>query len=157
MPKMSEEDPLTMYIVVRESLHMSLGKTCVQVGHVTQRLQQQYQELSLQLNNINQKSIDLGFQTINEYCIYYSSGFDYPIKDILNKLHVYDDWLKMGVRKISLKADEKEWIKLKELPNHILITDAGHTELPPGTETVIGFWPMLKSQRPKLLKRLQTL
>ena len=141
---MNEEDPLTMYIAVRESLNMSLGKTCIQVGHVTQRLQQKYQEL---------------FNEADSYLdpIYRDIGYELIPKDILDKLNIYNDWVKVGIRKVSLRADEKEWVKLKELPDHILIVDAGHTELAPGTETVIGFWPMLKSQRPKILKRLQAL
>lgn len=35
--------------------------------------------------------------------------------------------------------------------------DAGLTEVDPGTETVMALWPMRKSERPPLVKRLQTL
>lgn len=140
---MIEEDPLTMYVVVRESLNMSLGKTAAQVGHATQRLQQRYQELNEKAESYIDPICGVGFEKIP--------------KDILNQLRIYDDWVKAAVRKVVLKADEKEWVNIKELPNHILIVDAGYTELSPGTETVIGFWPMLKSQRPKILKRLQAL
>jgi peptidyl-tRNA hydrolase len=59
-----------------------------------------------------------------------------------------------------LKADEKEWIKLKqEIKDqpHVIVRDAGLTELEPGTETVIGLWPVRKSKRSKTVARLQVL
>lgn len=39
----------------------------------------------------------------------------------------------------------------------VLVVDAGLTEIPSGSETVIGLWPMRKSQVPKTVKRLQVL
>ena len=81
----------------------------------------------------------------------------YIPKEILDKIDLFDNWIKSAVRKVVLKADEKEWIKLKELPDSVLIIDAGFTELNPNTETVIGFWPMYKDQAPKIIKRLQLL
>jgi len=64
-----------------------------------------------------------------------------------------------GITKICLVADDKEWEKLKLEQSHqmVLVQDAGKTEIPPNSETVIGLHPMLKSQRTKTLKRLQLL
>jgi PTH2 family peptidyl-tRNA hydrolase len=67
------------------------------------------------------------------------------------------DWITSSYRKVTLAADDKEWEKVKSELNCFLVRDAGYTELSPGSETVIALYPMLKSQRSKLLKRLQTL
>jgi peptidyl-tRNA hydrolase len=59
---------------------------------------------------------------------------------------------------VVLKADQKEFEKLKDLPNfHVLVKDNGLTEVVAGTETCICFLPMKKSLAPKPIKRLQTL
>ncbi|MBI4017181.1 MAG: peptidyl-tRNA hydrolase [Candidatus Aenigmarchaeota archaeon] len=58
-----------------------------------------------------------------------------------------DEWLDEGAKKVVLKtADLKELLKYKELAkkaglNHALITDAGHTQVPAGTTTVLGIGP----------------
>ena len=121
------EDPIAMYLVVRQSLNMSIGKTAAQVAHASSRLTEIYYRNKASTNN--------------EY-------FDN-----------FKSWLKDGERKIVLEADEKEWKTLQGVMNNYdcLITDAGHTELEPGTTTVIGFFPMKKSARPNILKRLQAL
>lgn len=58
-----------------------------------------------------------------------------------------------------MKADEKEWVKLKNDNDlyTVIVKDLGLTELEPDTETVIGVYPMFKSQAPKIIKRLQLL
>lgn len=127
----TEESPLVMYLVVRESLNMSIGKTAAQVAHAAQRLQQEYQDIHNEI----------------------MCGWN----DHVSKYDIFSEWLSKAVRKVVLKADEKEWVKLKELPNHVLIIDAGFTEVAPHTETVIGFWPMRKSDAPKTIKKLQLL
>jgi peptidyl-tRNA hydrolase len=136
-----QTDPIIMYLIVRESLNMSIGKTAAQVGHAVQMLQLGYQ-----------KDLDILENT-----------FDGDIPDesssILQRVPIYKKWLETSFRKIVLKADEKEFAKiLKEMPNNIvLVTDAGLTELAPQTDTVIGVFPMYKSECPKLIKRLQVL
>ncbi len=70
------------------------------------------------------------------------------------------NWIKWNsgeYGKIILAADEKDWIKLKALPDAVVVVDNGHTELDPGTETVVAFAPMRKEDRPGLLKRLRLL
>ena len=62
-------------------------------------------------------------------------------------------------RKVVLRASDKEWVKLKEEFNGsmVLVIDAGLTEIPSGSETVIGLFPMRKSQCSKTIQRLQVL
>ena len=38
-----QEDPIVMYLIVRESLNMSIGKTAAQVGHAVQMLHLKYE------------------------------------------------------------------------------------------------------------------
>jgi len=60
---------------------------------------------------------------------------------------LYDRWLESGARKVCLAADDEvhlnELLAMAETHHvvHALITDAGHTELPPGTVTVLGLGP----------------
>jgi len=59
--------------------------------------------------------------------------------------------------KITLSTSDKEWEILKKEYNFIYVTDAGKTEISTGTETVAILYPMLKSERSKVLKRCQAL
>jgi peptidyl-tRNA hydrolase len=134
----SQEDPIVMYLIMRESLGMSLGKACAQSGHVTMMMQIKYREL---LDEHERQTL----------CGWVPS-------EIPTRLALYKKWLDTSFRKVTLAADDKEWVKVKaELsPDDIVIVeDAGLTEVPAGSETFIAVWPMHKSQRPRILKRLQ--
>lgn len=128
-----QEDPLVMYLIVRSDLNMSIGKTAAQVGHAVQRLMQQYLIL---------------------YC-------DDTCETDENKFELFKDWLKESCRKVVLKANEQKWNKLVERYGTsdyaVVVCDAGLTEIEPNTNTVIGFWPMKRSQAPNPIKKLQTL
>jgi peptidyl-tRNA hydrolase len=145
---MNQEDPIAMYLIVRSSLieEMGVGKTCAQVGHAVSMLMMEYHKLS------------------NRYDKYLASkgSSEYPqaSNDLWQSQYfLWSDWLKNGIRKIALKADDKEFEKLKEEQKGrmVFVIDAGLTKLEPGSETVIGLPPMKKSQRSPLLKRLQVL
>lgn len=133
-----KEDPITMYLVVRESLNMGAGKTAAQCAHASQMLTIKYWEL----NNSASEKLRLT-KSINN--------------NEQQKLQIFIDWLNSYYRKVVLKADDKEWAKLKQLDNYVLVIDNGLTEIAPNSETVIGFWPVNKSKAPKIIKRLQVL
>lgn len=127
LKRASQEDPIVMYLIVRESLNMSAGKIGAQCAHAAQMLMIVYNE------------------TVSEDLCGWSMSHN---KDI------FDSWLKSSFRKVVLKADEKEWLKIKtEFKDEmVLVIDAGLTEIPSGSETVIGLWPRHKSANSKLLK-----
>ena len=102
----NQEDPIIMYLIVRESLGMSIGKTAAQCAHASQMLM-------LTFNEIEAKEI----------CDW-ASDFD------IYKIFLFRSWLKASFRKVVLKADDKEWIKLKEaMEEHdVIVVDAGLTE-----------------------------
>ena len=129
----NQEDPIVMYLIVRESLNMGIGKTAAQCAHASQMLQLKFQQAEL------------------------VECYDWSPKP--EHMRLYSDWLARSFRKVVLKADDKEWEKIKlEFDNkHVLVIDAGLTEVEPGSETVIGLFPMYKSQAPKIIKRLQVL
>lgn len=133
-----QDDPIIMYLIVRESLNMSIGKTAAQCAHASQMILLKYMEFKdLEAND----SIEL-------------PPFSREAFDLIDK------WLKTSFRKVVLKSDEKEWIKLKDnlsYKSYVTVTDAGLTELMPGTDTVLGVIPMYKSQAPKIIKKLQVL
>jgi peptidyl-tRNA hydrolase len=127
------DDPLIVYLVVRESLNMSIGKTSAQCGHAIQLLMQSYFDLH----------------------------FSFPKHDTDAKLRRVIYWLRKDLpgkyRKVVCRADEKEWVKLKEELEHTVVIDSGLTEIEPNSETVLVFWPMYRSERTKTLKRLRLL
>ena len=132
-----QEDPIVMYLIVRESLGMSMGKTAAQCAHASQMLQLRFNELEME---------DLAYK-LNRV-------------DFLRK-EIFQEWIETSFRKVVLKADDKEWRKVKgsfvEGVTRITVVDAGLTEIAAGSETVIGLWPMRKSEVPKVIKRLQVL
>lgn len=128
-----ENNNIVMYLVVRESLNMSVGKCCAQTGHAVGKL----------------------FELYGRYCPEYSE--EKP-QSIIN----FESWMDDDYRKIVLKCSEKEWLKIKEecqklQLEYCVIVDKGLTELQPNTETVIGIFPMFKNDVPKIIKKLQLL
>lgn len=122
-----------VYIIVNKDLNMSLGKTCAQVGHAIQYLCQRY------------------------FSIWHSHE-KAPTERTENLISDYLEWSVEGQStKIVLGADSKEFNKLKESElEPFIVTDAGKTELIPGTETILCFWPMEKDSN-KMIKRLRLL
>ena len=133
----NQEDPIVMYFVVNEDLNMGIGKCCAQVAHGCQKMTLIY---------FNTKDI----------CKYE------PFSQAPDWVYVFDDWLETSFRKVVLRAHQKEFDKLKqqlttmEVPFEI-VKDNGLTEVAPGSETVIGLYPMYKSKCPKIIRKLQVL
>jgi peptidyl-tRNA hydrolase len=148
-----EDDPIVMYLVVRESLGMGKGKTSAQVGHAVGMLIFEYFDLKEEARKLHKLIIE-------EDAITPGATPEGKIRyaELSRKLSIMGEWKSQFYRKVTLKADDKEWAKLKiEMPDCALVVDAGLTEIAAGSETVLGLWPMRKSQRPKSVKRLQAL
>lgn len=143
-----QEDPIVMYLIVRESLKMGVGKIAAQCAHAASMLVLSYQSDSDRMSQLVDDSHGFG-----------SEESDQEYNKLSIKSKIFSDWLSSSFRKIVLKADEKEWVKLKEIfkDDMELVIDAGLTEIPNGSETVIGIPPMFKSSAPKIIKKLQTL
>ncbi len=138
MRQKDDTDPVVMYVVVRESLGMSIGKTAAQCCHAVQHIMEMWVQYC---DTDDAPVLTLDFETFGT---------------------IMDEWLTDSAwTKVVLGADEKEWERLlkdtESLTGRVIITDAGFTELEPGTQTVIAFAPMRKSDRPPCLKRLQVL
>jgi len=124
MENKETDDPIVLYLIIRESLNMSTGKIAAQVGHAVQKICDE---------------IDF---------------FNREVEDL------YYDWIWHHQNaKVVLRADDKEWEKIKEeyKDRMVLVIDAVRTEIKAGSETCIGLCPMRKSERSKTLKRLQLL
>lgn len=117
------EDPWVLYLVVRESLNMSPGKTCAQIGHA----------VGMAYKYLHSKEV---------------STF---------ALYAFECWENECYRKVVLKANDKEWEKIKQELDVFLVVDLGLTQVEPNSETCLACFPMKKSEQPKLLKRLQLL
>lgn len=137
----SQEDPIIMYLIVRESLNMSAGKTAAQCAHASQMLLLKHVETDADVN----------------WTMVAHGDMDERIKS--ERVMLFKSWLNSSFRKVVLKADDKEWAKIKAdlEEGDVIVVDAGLTEIEPGSETVIGMHPMYKSSVGKLIKRLQVL
>jgi peptidyl-tRNA hydrolase len=131
----NEDNPLVMYYIVRQSLNMGPGKMVAQGAHATQLILEYDKSLRRLKKDITEEQ--------------------------KNKTIRMDMWkdraLNGGFRKIVLTADDKEWETLKSDYNPIIVTDAGLTEVPAGSETVMVIFPILKSERCSTLKRMRCL
>lgn len=146
MENHNSSDPIVMYLIVRESLNMSIGKTAAQCAHASQMLLLKH------------------FKNVDKIASYYKPKPFYieelvVPQTMLDFSDLFNKWLDTSFRKVVLKADDKEWLKIKQaFPNqHIVVVDAGLTEIPPDSETVIGLYPMYRSTVPKVIKKLQVL
>jgi PTH2 family peptidyl-tRNA hydrolase len=148
----AQEDPIVMYLIVHETLGMSTGKTAAQCAHASQMLTLDYFETKDKSRALQKKIME----TTDEDEVHVMKAL-YAEQN--RKLSVFGEWLQGSFRKVVLRADDKEWAKIqKDYGNHmIMVVDAGLTEIAAGSETVIGLWPMRKSQRPKTIQRLQVL
>lgn len=123
------EDRVYMYLVANTSLDMSGSKIGIQIGHGLQLFMQQI-----------------------------AGPMSLPVFGHLAYEARIKEWLATRYGKILLGADAKEFEKAKELQEtHVTVVDDGHTEVAPGSETLLVFYPMRKSERPALLKRLRLL
>jgi PTH2 family peptidyl-tRNA hydrolase len=147
-----EEDPIVMYLIVNETLGMSIGKTAAQTAHAAQYLMVQYYVLK-------EESAFLVKRIQSETDETFIRALQTSYADKGRKISIVGEWLKVGVRKVVLKANAKEWKKIKEecKDQMVLVVDAGLTQIPSGSETCIGLWPQLKSKTTKIIKRLQVL
>lgn len=125
-PENNLEDPIVQYYIVKESLEMKSGKIGAQCAHASAMFCRAWE------------------------------NFGHQIPEMISSKEVIQAWFSSSFTKIVLKASDKEFEKIKELP-HFLVTDAGRTEVKPGSETVICLLPMRKSEAPKMVKRLRCL
>ena len=136
-----QEDPIVMYLIVRESLKMGAGKLGAQCGHAAQIALLQYT------------------QEERDWLEEHREDVEEPTPP--PHLEIFYDWLNDSFRKVTLKADDKEWKKVQDAfvegVTRFTVIDAGLTEIPAGSQTVMAIWPMRRSQRPKILQKLQAL
>src|SRR6185369_8354908 len=133
----AQEDPIVMYLIVHETLGMSMGKTAAQCAHASQMLTLDYFEKKDKSRALQKKIQETSdpdeLHLMKE--LYAEHG---------RKLSIFGEWLQGSFRKVVLRADDKEWAKIqKDYGSHmIMVVDAGLTEIAAGSETVIGLWPM---------------
>ncbi len=139
------ENPLIQYYIVRESLGMSAGKIGAQIGHAAMMLLLEY----FHLKEESERSANSASKITEEQ------------NNIIERM---DRWLwskkdPTGFRKVTLSASDKEWEKVKAefASGHLIIVkDAGITEVPSGSETIMALYPMFRGEN-KIIKRLQVL
>jgi len=136
LARATQEDPIIMYLIVRESLGMGAGKIAAQCAHAAQMILLKY----MQFEKDEHTNKLLPFSR--------------------DKYDIITEWLDHSFRKVILGADESKWNKIKteiQEKDRVIVIDAGLTEVEPGSETVIGLIPMHKSNAPKIIKRLKAL
>lgn len=103
-----------MYIFVNMDLKMEKGKIAGQVGHLCQRITADIIRMGYEISPVPQEYID------------------------------YMLWESNGSKKVVLKATQEQMIELIKMPNVRYIIDAGRTQIPSGSMTVVGFFPSNK-------------
>merc|ERR1712046_173084 len=139
------DDELKMVFVVRSDLNMSGGKVAAQVAHAVHRLLQKGYCATSEYKQ--QESVDV--RTDNQHI-----DNSYHAKSIagLSALQTICAWEQVGCKKITLQTNSYDELlqirkKAKQLDtggfalSTATIRDAGHTEIPPGTWTVLGLGP----------------
>lgn len=146
------EDPIVMYLIVRETLNMGVGKTGAQCAHASQMLTLKYFEMKDELNKYHKQISALVDDNAKD-------AMQNKRLAVSRKLSIFGEWMASSYRKVVLRASDKEWLKLKSefADQMVMVVDAGLTEIPSGSETVIGLWPVRKSQVSKTVKHLQVL
>eukprot|EP01012_Entosiphon_sulcatum_P004456 TRINITY_DN11764_c0_g1_i1.p2 TRINITY_DN11764_c0_g1~~TRINITY_DN11764_c0_g1_i1.p2 ORF type:complete len:169 (+),score=24.22 TRINITY_DN11764_c0_g1_i1:38-544(+) len=111
-PPPTEEVDTTVVLIVRKDLKMGTGKQCAQCCHAAVGVHRRVQRSPLRL------------------------WHDW-----------YTMWEKQGAPKVTLRVDSQEALlrlaeqaKLSQLP-HYLVTDAGRTQIAPGSRTVLAIGP----------------
>jgi PTH2 family peptidyl-tRNA hydrolase len=56
---------------------------------------------------------------------------------------IYTEWIQMGAKKVVLKVNTVELEKITTIGGCCKIHDAGHTQIPSGSLTVVAFLPCL--------------
>lgn len=104
-----DNEDLKMVFLVRKDLKMGVGKIGAQIGHA---------------------AVGLCYEIINRKDAYHQQALEY--------------WNQFGAKKVVLSVDSLETMKevgqkckLSGIP-HIMISDAGHTQIAPGSVTVLG-------------------
>lgn len=142
-----QEDPWVMYLIVRDSLGMSSGKVGAQCGHAVGKLYDYFEGL-------NKECLAAWPRLLHNQC----GPTELDLwNDKLSMREAFMEWKEDSFRKVVLKAKDSRWNKLKAGLICTVVRDAGLTEVASGSETVIGVWPLRRSGRPNLLRKLQTL
>src|ERR1700680_1062080 len=138
----SQEDPIVMYLIYHEGIGMGTGKACAQSGHAAVMVTLDYFKLK-------EESVKLQ-RAIRDSMAYHKEAPAPELlkyKEIAPMLSIFGEWLSRSYRKVTLTANDKEWEKIKAEPMYkAMVIDAGLTQIPAGSETFIGLWPMRKSQ-----------
>lgn len=74
----------------------------------------------------------------------------------LQQDETFNTWLRASQTKITLKAKEKDLLKLVEL-GFLGIRDEGRTQIPPNSLTVVGLPPMEKEKAKEFVGRFRLL
>ena len=126
-----EADPLVLYLVVPKGLDMSPGKVAAQCGHAVQAMVLGYTEL-----------------------LQRASAGEALTADERTRLEDARAWITGLYRKVVLAADPTSWDTIKADLDGFLVKDVGFNEVARGAETAIALWPMRKSARPRVVRRL---
>lgn len=124
-------DPMVMYLVVPTRLDMNRGKTASAVGHAVHQLVRQFDRDDDSMSTEDWAAFDRWEHE------------DAP-----------------AYTKITLGADAEEWMRVKAWAassRHHLVVDRGFSQVPEGTWTCLGLWPMRKSKAPECLSTLKPL
>jgi peptidyl-tRNA hydrolase len=147
-PVKGEENPWTLYIIINVDLGMTAGKIAAQTGHAIDIMRDEIDEI---------KSRAIRYQKTDKLILSKKQIESFDLD--LQRYNNYLCWKQAHRRKIVLQAHQKEFEKLLNYGEvfKYFVTDAGLTQVKPGSVTIIGLLPMRKNNAPKLVRRLRNL
>lgn len=128
-PRVSRDTEYAMYVLVNDDLKMGKGKIAAQVGHVTEMMAEHLTSLA------------------------------YESSKVTDDLLGYMKYKTSGRKKVILCGTQKDLENLSKDKDAFVVIDAGRTEVPKDSMTVVGVLPSNKNKDRfkefKLLKDLQ--
>jgi len=155
-----------MVLIVRKDLNMSGGKIAAQVSHAVHRLLQKgyrdTEEYKKTYKKVLVEDLKVDEKAVEELVVEEKNGSTSSCNDNSLSLRNICIWESTGCKKITLQVESFEELlgirkKVKEREKSDIIPtatirDAGHTEIPPGTTTVLGLGPCEESLLNEVLR-----
>jgi peptidyl-tRNA hydrolase len=156
-----DPDPYVLYFVVRTDLKMGGGKVSAQTGHaihylLVDAMNERWptrDEVALRSKHMMRRET----MTAEDWERFEALGAE--SKAHADRAEHFRTWARSVDHAIvTLGANDEEFEIVKsENPYHFKTVDHGYTQVDAMTETCLALWPMRKSARSPILKRLRLL
>ena len=159
MTTQRDPDPYVLYTVVRRSLKLSVGKAVAQGQHAAHYVVRAGERANADTHpSRDEIMLVTARQPLTAEEQERLDGHRAANKLRRERGRHYRAWDEGEHAKVVLGATDAEFAQVvAENPFHFSVIDLGYTQVPPDTLTVLGLWPMRKSQASATVKTLRPL